>query len=205
MQTLSQLNDDSPPFEEEERNHGRRLVVGILCALLLTGALFGGYMYLRKRHERQVAAAVEAARVKALIPRIEVYVDDPTLDGKKTLVGGALHNISNEALGNLAVELELRQRKGGGLEKKLVTPERTELAPDARIRYSIELQIADYSSSRLVRIIAGDNHAEVPFKSLPGARRPPMETPAGKTVIVKRPAPRGDEFINTPNTPGRVP
>ena len=44
MQTLSQLHDDSPPFEEEERSHGRRLLAGILCALLLTGAIFGGYL-----------------------------------------------------------------------------------------------------------------------------------------------------------------
>ncbi len=205
MQTLSQLHDDSPPFEEEERRHGRRLVVGILCALLVTGGLFGGYTLLRKRHQAQVAAATEAARVKALAPLVEVYVDDPTLDGTKSLLGGTLHNISSEPLLNLAVELELRQRKGGGLEKKLVTPEQTELAPDARVRYGVELQGGDYSSSRLVRIVAGDNHADVPFKALPGAPRPAMEAPAGKTVVVKRPAPKGEEFINTPNTPGRVP
>jgi hypothetical protein len=32
-----------------------------------------------------------------------------------------------------------------------------------------------------------------------------METPATKTIIVGRPAPRGEEFINTPNNPGKVP
>ena len=204
MQTLSQLHDDSP-FEEEERSHGRRLLVGILCALLLTGALFGGYMFLRKRHERQLAAAADAAKTKALAPRVEVFVDDPTMDGKKTLLGGTLHNISGEALRNLSVELELRQRRGGGLETRTITPEQTELAPDAKARYAVELLVSDYSSARLVRIVGGDNHAEVPFKALPGAPRPPMETPAGKTVIVNRPARRGEEFINTPNTPGRVP
>jgi hypothetical protein len=205
MQTLSQLNDDSLPFEEEERRHGRRLLVGILCALLLTGALFGGYMFLRKRHERQVAAAAEATRTKALAPRVEVFVDDPTLDGKKTMLGGTLHNISGEALRNLSVELELRQRRGGGLETRTITPEQTELAPDMKARYGIELLVADYSSARLARIVAGDNHAELPFKALPGTPRPPMETPAAKTVIVNRPARRGEEFINTPNNPGRVP
>src|SRR6266481_4058314 len=105
MQTLSQLNDDSLPMEEEEKRHGRRLLVGILCALLLTGAIFGGYLLLVKRHERQLAAAAEAARTKAL----------------------------------------------------------------------------------------------------PGTPRPPMDAPAAKTVIVNRPARRGEEFINTPNNPARVP
>ncbi|HVS80166.1 MAG TPA: hypothetical protein VHE60_00360 [Pyrinomonadaceae bacterium] len=204
MQTLSQLHDDSP-IEEEERRHGRRLVVGILCALLVTSGLFGGYMFLRKRHERQLAAAAEATRTKALAPRVEVFVDDPTLDGKKTLLGGTLHNISNEALRNLAVELELRRRTSGRLETKSITPEQTDLAPDAQARYGVELLVSDYISARLIRIVAGDNRAEVPFKARPGAPRPPMEAPAAKTVIVNRPAPRGEQFINTPNTPGRVP
>ena len=205
MQTLSQLLDDSLPFEEEEKRHGRRLLVGILCALLLTGAIFSGYLFLRKRHERQLAAAAATTRTKALAPRVEVFVDDPTMDGKKTMLGGTLHNISGEALRNLSVELELRQRKGGRLETRTLTPEQTELAPDAKARYTVELQVSDYSSARLVRIVGGDNHAEVPFKALPGTPRPPMEAPGAKTVIVNRPARRGEEFINTPNNPVRVP
>jgi len=205
MQTLSQLHEDFLPIEEEERRHGRRLVVGILCALLLTSALFGGYLYLRKRHEQQLAAAAEATRTKALAPRVEVFVDEPTIDGKKSLLGGTLHNISNEALRNLSVELELRGRKSGRLETKSITPEQTELAPDAQARYTLELQVSDYSSARLVRIVAGDNRSEVPFKARQGTQRPPMEAPAAKTIIVNRPARRGDEFINTPNNPGCVP
>ena len=56
MQTLNQLETEPLPIEEEEKRHSRRLVIGFLCALLLTGAVFGGYLYLLKRHERQVAA-----------------------------------------------------------------------------------------------------------------------------------------------------
>jgi hypothetical protein len=205
MQTLSQLHEDSLPLIEEEQRHGRRLVVGILCALLLTGGLTGGYMYLRKRHEQQLAAAAEAAKVKALAPRIEVFVDEPTMDGKKSLLGGTLHNISNETLRNLAVELELRRRVSGGLEAKFITPDQTELAPDAKARYTLELQVSDYVTSRLVHIVSGDNRAEIPFKARQGTPRPPMPAPSGKTVIVNRPAPRGEEFINTPTTPARVP
>src|SRR5258707_15465333 len=137
MQTLSQLHDDSLPFEEEEKRHGRRLVVGILCALLLTGAILGGYLALRKRHERQLALASEATRTKALAPRVEVFVDEPTIDGKKSLLGGTLHNISGEAPRNLSVQLELRQRKGGGREAQRLTADQAELAPDAQGRYHV--------------------------------------------------------------------
>lgn len=204
MQTLSALHDDSILVEEEKR-HGRRLLVGILCALLLTSGIFGGYLLLRKRHERQVAAAAEATRKKALAPRVEIYVDDPTLNDEQTLLGGELHNISNEPLRNLAVELELTRRNTGKLEKRVVTPEQTELAPDAKTRYGLELLVRDYASSRLVRIVSGDNHADTPFKAYPGAPRPPMEAPASKTVIVNRPRPRGEEFLNSPDKPARVP
>ena len=205
MQILNQLETEPIPIEEEERRHTRRLFVGILCALLLTGIVLGGFLFLRKRHERQVAAAVAAEKTKKATPKVEVFVDDATLDGKKTVLGGTIHNISNEPLRNLSVELQLRRRVGGGTETRAITPDQTELAPDGKARYSVELLAQDYMTAQLLRIVAGDNRNEVPFKTLPGAPRPPMETPAAKTIILKRPAPKGDEFINTPKNPGRVP
>jgi hypothetical protein len=205
MQILNQLEAEPLPIEDEERRRTRRLFIGIVCALLLTGIVLGGYLYLRKRHEREVATAVENAKTRALAPKVEVLVDDATLNGRQTVLGGTVHNISTETLRNLSVELELRRRVGGGLETRAVTPDQTELAPDGRSRYGLELLAQDYSTARLLRIVAGENRQELPFKALPGAPRPPMPVPAGKTVIVKRPTPRGDEFINTPNNPVRVP
>src|SRR5262249_10433344 len=133
------------------------------------------------------------------------FVDEPTIDGKTSLLGGTLHNISNDTLHKLAVELELTRRVGGGIEKKLITPEQADLPPDAQARYSLEVQVQDYLSSRLVRIVAGDTPDVVPFKARQGVARAPMEAPASKTVIVNRPKPSGEEFINTPNNPARVP
>jgi hypothetical protein len=205
MQILNQLETEPIPIEEEERRHNRRLLVGVLCALLLTGIVLGGYLFLRKRHERQVAAAVAIENAKKTAPKVEVFVDDPTVNGKTTTVRGTIHNISNEPLRNVAVELQLRRRTGGGTETRAVTPELTDLAPDGKTRYSLELPIQDYVSVTFLRVVAGDNRAQIPFKALPGAPRPAMEAPPSKTVIVNRPAPRGEEFINTPNNPGRVP
>jgi hypothetical protein len=204
MQILNQLETQPIPIEEEEKRHSRRLLVGVLCALLLTGTVLGGYLYLRKRHERQVAAAAEV-EIKKKAPKVEVFVDEATVNGKTTLLSGTLHNISNEPLHNLAVELQLRRRVGSGTEIRAVPPEATELAPDGKTRYSLELPVQDYISVTFLRVVGGDNRAQIPFKALPGAPRPPMDPPASKTVVVSRPAPKGDEFINTPNTPGRVP
>src|SRR5436853_656444 len=122
MQILNQLETDPIPIEEEERRHTRRLLVGILCALLLTGIVLGGFLFLRKRHERQLAAAAAVEKTKKAAPKVEVFVDDATLDGKKTLIGGTIHNISNESFRNLSVELQLRRRAGGGIETRAITP-----------------------------------------------------------------------------------
>jgi hypothetical protein len=204
MQILNQLETQPIPIEEEEKRHGRRLLIGLLCAVLLTSAVLGGYLYLRKRHERQVAASVEVENKKKA-PKVEVFVDEATVDGKTSLLGGTIHNISNEPLHNVAVELQLRRRIGGGIETRAVTPDKTDLPPDGKARYTLELPVQNYISVTFLRVIAGDNHAEVAFRALPGAPRPPMESPGAKTVIVNRPAPKGEEFINTPSNPGKVP
>jgi hypothetical protein len=207
MQILNDLETGALPIAEEEKRHSRRLVVGVLCALLLTGSVFGGYVYLRKRHERQVATAAHALEVQKRVTRVEVFVDEATVNGKTTLLGGTIHNISSEPLHNVSVELQLRRRAGGGVETRSVTPDQTDLPPDAKARYTLELPVQNYISATFFRVIAGDDHAEVAFKALPGTARPPMDPPAPKTILVGRPARRGggEEFINTPNTPGKVP
>src|SRR5256885_11497941 len=114
MQTLNDLEAAPLPIAEEERNHTRRLLAGLICALLLTGLLLGGYLYLQKRHQREMAPSETTAPSKAA-PRIEVFVDEATLDGKQTVLGGTIHNISNQPVEKVAVELELRKRGGAGL------------------------------------------------------------------------------------------
>ena len=207
MQTLSQLHQpDSEviPLEEEESRHTRRLAVGVLCALILTGSVFGGYLFLRKRHERQVAATAALEATKKAAPKVEVAVDDAMIDGKKSVLGGEIHNISGETLHNVAVELQLRKRTGAGVERRVVTPETAELPPDGRTRYRLEVAVQDYSSATFSKVLTGDTHTALAFKAFPGAARPAIETPASKTVVVPRPAPKGEEFLNTENNPGKI-
>ena len=205
MNILNQLETEPIPIDEEEKRRTKRLLIGILCAVLLTGAVLGGYMGLRRRHERQVAAAAEA-EIKRQAPRVEVFVDDALVNGKTTTLGGTVHNISTENLQNMAVELQLRRRAGAGLDTKVVELETPDLAPDARAHYSIQVATEDYISATFSHVVSGADRAAVPFKALPGNPRPPLDAPGSKTIIVdKRNPGKGDEFINTPNNPGRVP
>ena len=205
MQILNQLETEPIPIEEEEQRHTRRLIIGFLCALILTGSVLGGYLYLRKRHERQVGAAAAAEKIEKEKPRVEVLVDEATIDGKKSVLSGTIHNISNETLRNVAVELQLRRRTGSTVETRVVVPQVTELAADAKTRYSLEVSNQDYSSATFSRVLAGDGRLAIAFKALPGAERPPLPAPASKTIVVSRPAPRSDEFLNTEKNPGHVP
>jgi len=206
MQTLNQLLDDNAiPAEEEEKRHTGRLLVGILCALVLTASVFGGYIYLRKRHERQLAAATAAETAKKAAPKVEVMVDDAMIEGKTTTLGGTIHNISGESLRNVAVELQLRKRSGSGIETRIVAPESPDLPPDATTRYSVKVAVADYSSATFSKVVTGDPHVAIAFKAVPGAARPAMAEPASKTIVVSRPVPKGEEFINTEKNPGKVP
>jgi hypothetical protein len=210
MQTLSQLHQPGdiqiPVEQEEERRHIRRLMAGILCALVLTGSVFGGYLFLRKRHERQVAAAAALEQTKKTAPKVEVAVDDAMIEGKKTTLGGNIHNISGEQLHNVAVELQLRKRAGAGIETRVVTPDSTELAPDGNTRYRLEVAVQDYSSATFAKVLAGETRTAIAFKAFPGAARPAMDTPASKTIVVGRPAPKGgEEFLNSEKNPGKVP
>ena len=205
MQILNQLETEPIPIEEEERRHTRRLLAGVVCALVLTGSVLGGYLYLRKRHERQVASAAAAEAVQKTRPKVEVLVDDAMIDGKKSVLGGTIHNISGEQLHQVAVELQLRKRSGGRLESRIVTPENGELAPGDSTRYKLEVAVQDYSSATFSKVVLGDSHTAIAFRALPGTPRPPMAEPASKTVMVARPAPKGEEFLNSEKNPGKVP
>ena len=205
MDILNQLETQPIPLEEEEKRHTRRLLVGLLCAVLLTGLVLGGYIFLRKRHERQVAAA-QAVEVRKNSPKVEVLVDDAVVKGKITTLSGTVHNISPETLQNIAVELALRRRAGSGIETRVVVTDAAVLPPDGRARYSLEVATQDYSTSTFMRVIGGNDRTPVAFKAMPGNPAPPMDSPASKTVVVDKPSSgKRDEFINTPNNPGRVP
>jgi len=208
MITPKLLNDSIEVHEAERASFGFRIALGLLCALLLSATVFGGYMYLRKRHATDTAARVlaETPPAKPVVPaRAQIFVDDAMPKGGQTIIGGTVENISGEQLSGLSVEIDLRKRKDGATDIKNISLEPSDLAPGQKGRYSFAIVSQDYSSARVVGLKSSSLQALVAFKTLPGAERPLEKTPEGKTIMVGRPRGRGEEFLNTPDNPTRVP
>lgn len=208
MLTTKLLDDSMDIPEEEKASYGRRVAVGVLCAVLLTAAVFGGYLYLRNRHARETAARelAEAKEIRPVLPpKAHIYVDDAMTKGSQTTIGGTVQNISGEQLSDLSVEINLTKRKDGFTDTKVISLEPHDLAPGEQGRYSFGIVTQDYSAARILGLKSGNPKAQIPFKTLPGAQRPLEKTPEGKTIVVSRPRHRGEEFLNTPDNPARVP
>lgn len=195
----------------EDSGSGMTRGIAIICALGLTAALLLGYMMLRKRHAERLRAeqaAQEQATKPAPPPQIQLFVDDAMIKGSQVVLGGTIVNISGEKLTNLSVELELKRRKDNRSETRTLQVEPRDLSPQEQGRYSVTVPSEDYRETRVLHIKSGSRTDEVAFKILPGAQRP-LERPTQttKTIIVK-PSPRrgkGEEFINTPDTPVTIP
>ena len=133
-----------------------------------------------------------------------IIVDEALLQGGKTTIGGVVRNTSTEKLDGLAVELELKRRIGGAVERRLVPLAPAQLDAQQEGHYSLELKAQDYSSAKLVALKAGPNSVALPYATAQGQKRPPerLET---KTIIVGKPSGKRSEFLNSPDNPARVP
>jgi hypothetical protein len=178
------------------------------CALILTAALLGGYFFLRGRQVRELQAgqqAAEAARKSAPSPKAQVFQDEVMLRGSKAVVGGSVRNISEETLEGLSVEIELKSRNGQTTGTSSVGLQPASLRPGEEGRFAFQITPSDWSGTRVTRLLSAKAGAEVPFKPEMGAKRPPERAPAPKVIVVPRPKPKGDDFLNTPDTPIRIP
>jgi hypothetical protein len=140
-------------------------------------------------------------------PEANIFIDEAMLAKPFAVIGGVVENVGTERLEKLSVEIELRRRSDGSLEKREVTVEPVELDPGQKGKYSLKVLSDEWSGSRIVSLRSGSRAQEVAFKSMPGAKRPP-EKIEGKVVIVKTPSQKksnGAEFINTPDNPYKVP
>jgi hypothetical protein len=140
-------------------------------------------------------------------PEANVLVDEPLLSRPYAIIGGAVQNVGGERLEKLSVEIELKRRSDASVEKREVSVEPGDLAPGQKGKFSLKVLSEEWSGSRVVRLRSGVRPQEVAFKSLPGAKRPPERT-KDNVVVVKTPMQKkggGGDFINTPDTPYKVP
>lgn len=188
--------------------HTRKLVAALplIALLLLPGC---------QSKPSAPPAADGAARAKAsqtpetavAEPEANVFVDEAMLAKPFAVIGGTVQNVGAQKLEKLSVEIELRRRADGSVERRQVAVEPSDLEPGKQGRYKLKVLSEDWSGSRVVSLRSGARAEEVAFKSLPGAKRPP-EKIESKVVVVKPPTQKkadGGEFINTPDTPYKVP
>lgn len=184
-------------------------ILAAACALAVAAILLGGYAYLRNRHAVRPTASVvpTAGEVKNSTPKgpakVHVLVDDPLIKPGEVLIGGSVKNISSDNLTGLSVQLELWRRKDSGTEEKTIALDPAALSPGQEGRYSIKLPSQDYASIRLVGVKDG-GATLIAHSSGRGIERP-LEKPGSKTVIVQKPGSGKDDFLNTPDKPGRLP
>ena len=193
-------------FVEPKGSFGLKLIAAI-SALVVTIAVLVGYTYLRRRHA--INAGAPASTAQALSepkksPKALILVDEALLQGNKTIVGGTVKNTSAERLDQVAVELELKRRKGGQTEKRLVELQPAQLEPGQEGRYALEVKNQEYGSARLVGLTVGPDSRLVAYTSGPGQKRP-LERLEGKTIIVERTQAKRGDFLNSPDNPARVP
>lgn len=157
------------------------------------------------------ASASKTAQTRpaaAPTPEANVYVNEAMLAKPYAVIGGAVENIGEQRLEKLTVEIELRRRADGGFERREVAVEPGDLEPGRQGKFSIKVLSEEWSGSRVVGLrSAARADGEVAFRPQPGAKRPP-EKIKPNVVIVKTPSqkkPNGSDFINTPDTPYKVP
>jgi uncharacterized iron-regulated membrane protein len=195
--------DHEEVFIEATESSGLKIAAAV-AALLLTGLVFIGYAYLRKRNAESTARAPQAASAQPKAsPQALILVDEALLQGSNTVLGGTVKNIGNEKLSALSVELEVKRRTGGATEKKQVPLTPSDLDASREGRYALQLKAQDYVSARVVALHAG-SQPSVPYTLAQGEKRPP-ERLESKTIKVDKPPGKRSEFLNSPDNPARVP
>lgn len=190
-------------------NFSGALQAGLLACILAGGlqGCGGGSSEVRVKEETKAAPSEQATPAGTPAAEAQVYEDEAMLKGSRAVVGGTVENVSGASLDKLSVEIELKRRKDGAQETRTVQVEPHNLAPGERGRYALTVT-RDWNSARLVSLKSGTRGgASVAYNTARGALRPPEKPPEPKTkvIVVQRPRPKGEEFINTPETADRVP
>jgi hypothetical protein len=181
--------------------------IAVASAIVLVVALLFGFLFLRKRHEAQLNASKRADQVAhATAPaQAQVFQDEIKLKGSNAIVGGTVRNISSAPLENLFVEVELKSRSSQAVETKPIQISPGSLRPSEEGKYSLQISPSEWSGAQVVHLRSGSNKADIPFKPEIGEKRPAEKPPAAKVIVEQRPRHKGDDYLNTPDTPIRIP
>lgn len=193
-------------FAESKRGPAIK-ILGAVLAMALTALVFVGYTYLRNKHAQDTArtAASQIVQVEPKgPPQALIVIDDAMVQGAKTVLGGTVKNTSEQKLGPLTIELELRRRKDAAAETKLIALTPAEIAPQEASRYSVELKTQEYSSARVVALRVQGLAQPLVYSTSQGRQRP-ADRPESKTITVGKRPTKADAFLNSADNPARIP
>lgn len=189
--------------------------LSVLLVSVLLAVIFGGCQRVKQSPEQVRAVPHQPVKEAAKQIVVNVFEDEAMLRGSHALIGGTIKNISGEKLESLSVELELTRRDQDGSEMRKIAVAPADLLPRAEGRYQLSLLTREWSSARVLRVWHrakdgakdGAKDADVAFASFPGARRPRERPPQIKVEdgTAPRSKAKGEEFINTPDTPSSIP
>jgi hypothetical protein len=202
------IND---PFHQEEaiareRESNKGKLLAAVCAVAVTALLLVGYGFIRKYYAQRVLANNTPPPVVESGPKgpplAHVVIDEPTLSKGMTTIGGVVKNISSQELSGLSVVIQLRNRKGGGLEESVLPVTPAQLQPEQEGSYAVTLPAQKVASIRLVGVKADPQSTLIAYSSAQGKKRTPERL---QSEVVKRGSGKPGEFLNSPDNPGRVP
>lgn len=186
-------------------------LVGLSIALVMTVAFAAGWVVLQRRNAAKVAAK-EQAEAKAQptprpTPELQVLLDEAIVKSGQAALSGTVKNVSPNAISGIKVDLELFHREGNGADKRSIEPVPVDLPPNGEAKFQFTVPQRTFRTLRVVRVSSTALGRDVAFVTAPGARRP-TEGPTTITVTEDgRPQTKGkgEIFINTPDTPVKVP
>lgn len=203
------FNDPFHPDEAitQQNDSTKRKLLAAVCAVAVTAILLVGYAYFRKFHAQRVLenATPPVAESQHKGPALaHVVVDEPTLEGTMTTVGGVVKNVSGQALSSVSVTLELRRRKDGKHEEQVLVVTPDQLQPQQEGSYAAKFSIEDFASVRLSGVQVDPQATEIVYTTAQGKKRQP-ERLQPQVIVGSRHTTKPGDFINTPDNPGRVP
>ncbi len=196
LSTLHFLKSGMP-----QRSLPTRFFAVCVAALLLAGCQASSPQNARHNQEAPQTGKSD------ITAQAQIFEDEAMLKGSQAVIGGTVRNISESKFEGLDVEIELIRRRGGGTEARRVALTPSALAPGEEGRYALTVPSREWGNARILRLHSATLSADIVYRTAPGAKRPPERIADRQPtiVVVPRPKRQGEEFINTPDNPEKIP
>jgi len=122
-------------FTEPRRSLGPKVVAGISALVITLCTCRLCIMRHRTPHSNQPRQLYRPSLFSGTEEATEGtgMLTMPLLQGSKTIIGGTVRNTFHRETGRIVVEVELKRRKDGGVEKQLIVLNPSQLDPEQEV------------------------------------------------------------------------